>query len=218
MNSLMFSIVLFANAWIWKIFHLNFFIFILLIFTSIFIYSLLAKKSNKISIKLLVVFILLIFLQYKNTEIVNLTNFTNDDIRVRDMRLAIYPFTRKTIAYWLEASPQMTAFYRISRNFSEISDINLYFFANHPRERVGYPEFGKFPFIFLPLFVLGLMLFVQEGINKNLLFSFLIPIIFYSIFGSNSSLGPFMIFPGMVVCMAKGCNFLILKLKNEKSV
>jgi hypothetical protein len=45
---------------------------------------------------------------------------------------------------------------RVSQNVFELLDINRYFFASHPRERVGIKEFSLFNFFLLPFFIFGL--------------------------------------------------------------
>jgi hypothetical protein len=46
--------------------------------------------------------------------------------------------------------------YRYQKNFFQGFDLNYYFFANHPRERVGIKETEKFSWLFLVPFLLGL--------------------------------------------------------------
>ena len=96
------------------------------------------------------------------TKYESLTLLNNDQIRIKDMRLKSYPpvyltFDTKTlwipVAHWFEERKESIAFFRILKNVSETVDLNLYFFANHPRERVGYNEFEKFPYIFIPAFL-----------------------------------------------------------------
>ncbi len=45
---------------------------------------------------------------------------------------------------------------QLQQNFFESLDISRYFFASHPRERVGVHEFAIFPFWLLPFFIWGL--------------------------------------------------------------
>ena len=192
-------IVLFGNLWIWRIFSFNFLLGVLILFTSLALY-----KNYKISFVFLIA--LLLFFQFKTTEISSLTLLSNDDIRVKDMRLKEYPYSLTRVGWWLEGRKETIAFFRILKNFSEVIDPNLYFFANHPRERVGYVEFEKFPYIFLPFFIWGLFSSVKK-LSKNYLVTFLpfvLPIILISFTGLKNSLGPFSLFPWIVTITAIG--------------
>jgi hypothetical protein len=161
-------------------------------------------------------FLLLLFFQWKTTEKTSLTVLTNSDIMVRDMRLNEYPPVKislvgKTvwipIAHWLEGRRESIAFYRMLNNFSEVVDPNLYFFANHPRERVGITEFEKFPYLLLPFFVYGLVAIISKRkFNKNLKISFFAPILLLTFIGNKNNLGPFSLFPFIVVVCTLGLN------------
>lgn len=196
-------ISLFANPWIYKIFAVNFFLGILILFTTI-----LLLKNKRL---FLLLFIPVLFFQIQTTNRLSLTAISNDERRVIDMRLRAYPSKFLRIGYWLEERKESIAFNRIITNFFENIDPNLYFFSNHPRQRVGIKEFEKFPYILLPFFLLGIFDWISK---KNKLFwiiSFFIPLVILSIIGNNNNLGPFSLFPFFVVSISKG----LKKLQNK---
>lgn len=208
-------IVLFGNLWIWRIFSFSAPLAILVVLCTFSFYLLIGKRNPKKSLKIfLLLFIPLLFFQWKTTDKISLTKLSNDQQRIQSMRLREYPPVKvdllgKTvwipIAHWFEGRTESISFFRILSNFSEVVDPNLYFFANHPRERVGVQEFEKFPFLLLPFFVYGLLQFVQKTKNQKLLIiSFFAPVLLTSFIGSKNSFGPFSLFPFVTVFSALG--------------
>jgi hypothetical protein len=147
-------------------------------------------------------FLILIFFQWKTSFKTSITFLNNSEILQQTVRMRGYPPLKFSIlgktfwipaANWLEKRKETVVYYKIMNNFSEVIDPNLYFFANHPRERVGTREFEKFPYILLPLFLLGL-LNIKKGNIKELVLS-LSPMILVSVIGNSNSMGPFSLFP-----------------------
>jgi hypothetical protein len=104
------------------------------------------------------------------------------------------------IAHWLEERPETLAFYNLQENFFEILDPGLYFFSNHPRQRVGFKEFEKFSYALLPLFILGLFRLWELQKNRTAFLFLILPIILMTVLGINTPLGPLLLFP-FVFCM-----------------
>lgn len=196
--------VLLANFWIWRILFNSVPLGLLVLASSIFLYLSFKRSSKKYFFTFLILFSLLMIFQWKTTSQVSLVELSNDEQRVQQMRLKEYPPTRVPIAHWFEGREESIAFFRILENFSETIDPNLYFFANHPRERVGVNEFEKFPYIFLPLFFYGLVLLVAERRKLVLGMSFILPIVLISIIGHKNQLGPFSLFPFLVLSTTHG--------------
>ncbi len=187
-------LVIFANLWIWRAFVSNFPVFVALVMASV---VLIKAFDNKKYIKfVLITFGALLLWQAIGTQRQDLQKLDNDQIRVQDTRLNEYPPINFPLAYWLEARPETVAFSRVRDNFFEQLDLNLYFFAAHPRERVGVDEFEKFPYILLPFFGVGIFVAWQK--YKFLLVALLTSIIAASLIGINNHLGNFSIFPPLV--------------------
>lgn len=195
-NKILFIFLLLLNSWIYKIFSVSspialsviFITFILFIFTE-------DIKSKYLLFLSFLGILLLSFIQFKYTKAQDLTSFSNDQIRVRDMRLREYPIYRLPIGYWLEQRKESVAYFRLKSNLAESLDTNLYFFANHPRSRVGVNEFEKFHYLFLPFFVLGIFSEIQKRKFLEFIFLFFIPVLVLTILGNRSEFGPILLFP-----------------------
>jgi len=224
-----FGFVLIFNLWIWKIFSTNIALGLITLITSIFLWFSIKTTSKYFSYLFILLAIILLFFQWQTTQRFSLTYLDNDEQRVQQMRLKEYPpvyikVGEKIIwihvANWFELRKESVAFYRIERNFSEVIDPNLYFFANHPRERVGIKEFEKFPYILLPVFLIGIFAlirnrsFVPSRTKKLALFSFsfILPIFLISLIGHINPSGPFTIFPFLAVTASLGLEEIYKKI------
>src|SRR3989344_1788087 len=208
-----FFLVTFLNPWIWRIFDRSLVVFALLVVSTFTLY--LTFRCNDCRYKKYISIVVLLFLgtfQYRITYVKSLVNLSNDDIRVRDMRLKELPPVKFTLvnkpvwiplAHWFEGRPESISFFRILYNLSEAVDPNLYFFANHPRERVGTQEFEKFPYLLFPFFALGYFLIIEKS-KQLLVTSFIIPVFFLSLIGHDSKIGPFLLFPFFAVASTVG--------------
>ncbi|OGM27130.1 hypothetical protein A2962_03440 [Candidatus Woesebacteria bacterium RIFCSPLOWO2_01_FULL_39_61] len=187
------------------------------------------KKEYKFPIslsKFFIIFILVcVFLQTKGSTKVSLTDISNDDRRLIDMRLKEYPpiyikiGQKKVwlpIAHWFEERKESIAFFRLSKNFSEVIDPNLYFFANHPRERVGIKEIEKFSFMLLPVFIYGALKISEKKDKWLWIISFAVPLAATSVIGNYNSLGPVSLYPFFVVTLTRGLTEAFFKLKSKK--
>lgn len=164
------------------------------------------------------------FLQVKTTNVQNLAYLDNDEQRVQQMRLREYPPTRITLlgktlwiptAHWLEGREEAIVFYRLERNFFETIDPNLYFFSNHPRERVGVTEFEKFTYVLLPAFLYGLYLIIKE--KRYLLLAYLfLSVGIISVVGHDNLLGPFLLFPIISLSIFVGLTKLHQKIAKNR--
>lgn len=194
--------VLVFNLWLIKIFTYSVFIGTAVILGSIFIYlSIRAGSKKYFYISALFIFFLMIF-QYKTSSI-NPLHFLNENEKIEQrQRMNGYPRGLYRFANWLEQRKEALIFYKIEENFSEVIDPNLYFIANHPRERVGVVEYEKFPYILLPFFVIGIFSINKSGLN--ILLSSISPLILLSLIGNSNPIGPFSLFPFLVAYTASG--------------
>ncbi|OGM30445.1 hypothetical protein A2630_01855 [Candidatus Woesebacteria bacterium RIFCSPHIGHO2_01_FULL_44_10] len=181
------GIGIFGNLWIWRIFNLNPVVALLLVGATLAFY-----KNFKIIF--LILFAGTLFFQFKTTNIQDLTHLTNDQQRVVQIRLKAYPYWATSIGKWLEVSPKAIALGRIRQNFFENLDINQYFFATHPRQRVGITEFEKFPYILLPFFIYGTYKSVKQKPWHTVGLA-LTPLALLAVIGNQNPLGPFSLLP-----------------------
>lgn len=118
------------------------------------------------------------------------------------------------IYYYKNISPPL---FKIQRNLFSNMDINLYFFASHPRERGGLIEFEKYPYIFLPIFLYGVSVVIKQ--RKFILGFYLIAAILISSFiSSNYLLGPILFFPLMNVILIVGFISLLKFIRSKGSL
>lgn len=211
--------MIFANLWIWKIFSLNILFGFFVILTTFFLYK--TTFENRPPKTFILFFLLLLLLQWFTTSKLSLTQLDNDEQRIQSMRLQEYPLVHISIfnknlwlpvARWFEDRHESTALSRIQNNLSETLDPNLYFFANHPRERVGKNEFEKFPYLYFPFFIVGLFSVLTTKLNKIYLL-FILPIILYSFTGSENKFSYFALFPLFVITISDGLNKFLEKIQ-----
>jgi|GEM_PF-2141007 len=219
---MVFLLVILTNLWIWKIISVNILLAVLLIVTSCLFFKSLGNKS--VYFLLIIAYFLLFIFQYKTTSIQPLSALTKNEELTQIQRIKEYPPTflqlgPKTLwipaAHWLEERKELIVLRHMEENVFEVLDPNLYFFANHPRERVGYTEFEKFPYILLPFFLYGLYLLFNK--DRKLLFWTTIPAFFlFSLIGSNNPLGPFLFFPIIVCSIVIGLQKTLQLIKRAK--
>lgn len=213
-NLIVFFAILFANVWIWKIFSFSLLLGVLIIASSI---SLLIYFEKNKKAFLAIAFILLIFVFAKSfPQTVNLS-FNEQEKLLEIQRVKEYPpITLLPVAHWLEERPETITVYKFTQNLSLVLDPNLYFFANHPRERAAYSEIERFTYILLPFFVYGIFLLISK---KKYLFLILfsgIPLLVYSITGLNKNVEPLLFFPFFIVTIYSGITEFLIKIPEKK--
>lgn len=190
------------NLWLIKIFFFSIFIAIILVLSSIFIYLALKTDEKKYLYLSAVALIILTFFQFRTSTIDSLTYLNEREKVEQRQKMTGYPRHFFKFANWLEQRKEAVMFYKIEKNFFEVVDPNLYFFANHPRERIGIVEYEKFPYIFLPFFIAGILLIKKSDIN--ILVVSLSPLVLLSLIGSSNPIGPFSLFPALAAYTASG--------------
>lgn len=225
MADLFFIFTNLANFWIWKIFDSSLVIGFVVTICAYLLYKSLFSFGYKHIRTFIALFILLLYFQYKTSQKDSLTELSNDQKRIQTERLQEYPpvYIRifgKTrwipIAHWFEERKEVIALYRIMNNFSEVVDPNYYYFANHPRERVGFKEFEKIPYIFLPLLIYGFYQVSKVRQKKLFTFSLFASFFLTSVVGGRNPLGPFSIYPILISTQAYGMFELQSKLRKLK--
>jgi len=168
-------------------------------------------KKSCYKIAFLVTVLLLAVVQINYTDTKNLKEFSNDEIRVRDTRLSQYPPLKTPIAYWFEGKPEILAIKRIHKNLLEELDINTYFFGGHPRARVGFDEFERYHYIFLPFFVVGAVLVAKKQTWLLLVTMALLAITSFT--GTSKVLGTLSLFPIITITIAEGVKRVLNEIR-----
>lgn len=208
----LFLFVLLTNLWIWRIFLFNIFVFLLVLITSVTFFLWLTKRQKQYMVVFLILFMVTMVAQWQTTKIPNLVYRDNDEQRVQVARLKEYSPTYikigdKTkwipLGYWLDGRNEVLVYQRVLNNFFDNVDPNLYFFANHPRER-GADEFEKYPYMLLPFFLLGLYVLVKKRDTRLKVSVFILPLLLLSIIGNQNKIGPFVLFPLLSASITTG--------------
>ena len=210
--------VLIFNFWIWRVFAFNIFLGVLLIFSSLFLLLALQSEQKKYFYLVIATTSFLLFFQWKTSHITPISYLNEHETLLLQERLRGYPpigfslGSKKIwipVANWLELRRETLAFYKMQANISEVLDPNLYFFANHPRERVGVVEVENFPYVFFPAFVFGF--FALSKKDSKLVAVFLSPLVLISLIGNSSPAGPLSLFPVVAVLTSLGLEKMITK-------
>lgn len=207
--------VLFISNWSWEIFSFNLYLFFLIWLASVLLFLALIKKSTKLFYIYLLVMIPILITQCKTTSNAGLSYMNATEKHIFTYRKSEFPvftvniFSKvKTINSALYLANERTAMFdKFEQNLLRTSDLNLYFFGNHPREIAGVREFEKYSFLLIPFFMFGLY---QSAKSKTwqLLVSLLIPLTLLSFIGQNNPIGPFSLFPFFTVTISIGILFI----------
>ena len=210
----LFILIVLGNVWIWKIFNFNLLIALIVIVSSWFLLQ--SVGTRKVSKVLLLLFLILLIFQFRTTKIYSLSYLTEQEKLFQIQRLKEYPLVYIQIfnkhlwipaANWFEEKPWVLSLYKIRKNLTDVVSPNLYFFSNHPNERVEIKDFEKFPYILLPFFVVGFLNFDYRRNLKLFLLSFIIPLLVIALIGQLNPIGPFILFPFVSVVSFCGLKY-----------
>lgn len=205
----------FGNLWIWRIFKDNFIVAILLVILSFLLFKLIIAKVQKAQLlTLILIFTTISLLTLRVGFDKNIFIISSREQLQQDMRHGFYAvelgqlFTNKVSLHFYKYFSGSIR--KLERNLFSNLDPNLYFFASHPRER-GTGEFEKYPWILLPLFIVGLFLIIQYYLKMGIYFIWAALI---SMFISPAySLGPVLFFPLINVVIALGLIYFLRQVK-----
>lgn len=96
----------------------------------------------------------------------------------------------------------------LGSNFFTYLDLNYYFFANHPRERVGVVEIQRLYFWSLPIFLIGLWSLVKKNLFRIWFGSFLGLVGLISLFGLQGVWVEILLLPMMAVVLTLGATYV----------
>lgn len=198
-----------GNSWIWLIFGNDFWLGMGLVVASGMLYALVSNSPPRRILPLFLLMGVLMWQQWVTTSRVGLAEMSAEERFMRQERVGYYPDWFRRVGVWWELRPEIIGLRRVGGNFFQAIDLNYYFFAGHPREVVGVPIVEKFPVIYYFIFLFGLVSLIKnkkrfDNFWRFIVFGFGLPIGWLSLVGHDNLLGPFVMFPGMVVGMGVG--------------
>ncbi len=139
--------------------------------------------------------------------------------RIKEYPPTYIQFGSKTLwipaAHWFEERKETIVLKHMEENLFEVLDPNLYFFANHPRERIEVTEFEKFPYILLSFFLYGIYVLFKK--NRLLItLTSILPFVLFAFIGSNNPFGPFIFIPIIVCSITVGLQETFQLIKTSK--
>ncbi len=158
-----------------------------LFFSWILTRSSVRKRTVLASIALFSLLCLFLIIKFPDST---LWQQTPEETQLINQRRSFYP-TQIGKIYQNKAS---LITFKLERNLFNSLDTNLYFFAGHPRERLGIAEFEKFSFVLLPFFVLGLIKIINTKPSQLLVLVF-VAAISSSLLDPAAKSGPLPFFP-----------------------
>ena len=192
-------LVILLNPWWWIIIQRNFLAGLLVFSLSLVLYLYFWQIESRVLLILLVIFtLILFFLSVRAAFDESIFRNSALDIQQYNKRHEFYSNdlgklykNRFILTYFKDYNFPIS---KIQRNFFNNLDPNLYFFASHPRERLGIEEFQKYLPIFLPLFLIGMFHFIFAPVTKILIYLISV-FLLSSIISPKYNLGPVLIFP-----------------------
>lgn len=222
----LFLLIVLGNIWIWKIFSLNLLVALLVIGGSWFLYK--SVEGEKVSKILILFLVILAIFQIKTTKnIVPLGSLTPQEKLFQVQRLKEYPptyikiFNKNLWLYpeqWFENKSGILSLYRIQKNLTDTLSPNLYFFSNHPNERVGFKEFEMFSYFLFPFFVIGFLNFDYKKNWQIFVFSFIVPLFVFALIGQVNPFGPLLLFPFILLSVIAGIRYIYEKVRKSKLI
>ncbi len=213
------------SFWLFRIYQTSPILSIIVLVSagSLFFLTYFPKITRLRSVFIISLAVVLIF-QFRTTNRTSLTTLSNDEQHTQKTRMIDeYPLVRipvgsKTLwipaAHWLDGRKEAIAFWKIWKNAGQALDINLYFFGNHPRGRVGIGEFEKLSYTLFPFFFVGILTFNWKRNWKVSFAAFLLPLVLTSIWGHQTPLGPIGLAPFFFATTAWGVYVFFQSVKN----
>lgn len=207
-------LVIVLNPWWWVIIQRNILVGLLVFSLSLVVFVYFFQSQSRILLLLLSILTAILFF-ISIGEAFDESIFRNSalDIQQLNKRHEFYAnglgkvyTNRISLTYFNKFNLPLS---KLQSNFFGNLDLNLYFFASHPRERLGVEEFEKYLPIFLPFFLLGFLYIIYVPLSKILIYLIAISLV-SSVFSPNYNLGPVLFFPIINFMITIG---LILSMK-----
>lgn len=192
-------LVILLSPWWWIIIWRNFLTGLLVFVLSFVVFQYFFKSKSRILLLLLLsLTAILFFISTRKAFDESILRVSALDIQQYSRRHEFYANSlgkiytnRFSLTYFKEYNLPL---YKLQRNFFANLDPNLYFFASHPRERLGIEEFKKYSPIFLPFFLIGALYSIYVPLFGILIYS--VSVLFLSsIISPAYELGPMLFFP-----------------------
>lgn len=192
-------LVIILSPWWWIILQRNVLVSLLTLILSGVVYIYFWQtQSKKLLLSLFILTVAIFFINIKDAFDESIFSYSAVDIQQINKRHEFYAnglgkvyTNRIALVYFKDFSLPL---YKLQQNFFNNIDINLYFFASHPRERVGIEGFDKYIPIFLPIFLIGIFYFIYQPSFKLLIYGTTL-VIASSIIKPAYNLGPILLFP-----------------------
>lgn len=201
-------LVCLLNFWIWRVLSESILLGAALVLLSVF----LAFKLKLFSIITFIALSIFLLKSTLDTNLLYISPLENDRLSNRHEYYAegLGKIYRNRIGVYLhyKLTPYL---FKFQRNLFYNLDPNLYFFSTHPRERLGIDEFSKFSPLALPVFLIGLSMFLR-GENRFLTFYLLSAVFVSGFIFPGYKLGPILIFPFMIAVTYLGFLRVIKKI------
>jgi len=193
-----FLVVLFFSPWIWEVYSQNILVFFVLVLATLALY-----KGKQFLFVLLS--IVLLFSFFNTTQKTPLSFLSPVENSMQIKRLNSYPpLSVVKLPYWLEQRKETLIVYKLQKNLTNFFDINYYFFGSYPREQQTPGEFVKFPFVYLPLALVGSFVTVKGKHGKKIIIYTVASAFLVSVIGDKNHMGLYINFPLLVVATTIG--------------
>lgn len=207
-----------TNFWIWRIAEIDLIFCLALILLSVILFYLFTNYRKRI------LFIFLLLLIYISIKVLisgfdnNLSTLFPDQQKQLNQRhgyyaddLGIFFKNKFTLRLYRDVFPYLNIY--TSNIFNSLSP-NLYFFANHPREREKVEEFSMYPSVLVIPFLIGLIR-ILSLLNYTIIGYILFAIFVTGFVKQNFIFGPIMFFPLVNLFISLGF-FQIYNLLHKK--
>lgn len=168
-------------------------------------------KNQRSYLLLSIICFLLIFILIlsKNGLDHTLLTPTNEEIHYLNQRFSYYPFSLGRVFQ----NKGVLFLHKLSTNIFESIDLNFYFFASHPRERVGVHESSRYSAILLPFFIIGLFGFLKAKPRVSIIITILLVLLLNSLVKTSSPFASFIFSPLINLTIASGLMDVIFRKK-----
>ncbi len=199
-------VVLLLSPWTVRIAFSNPLLLLALILQTVLLNLIHKKRNPKISFLLFLLLIISVLLYLPQSFDLSLFVHTPEEIFKINQRRQYYDnLTGRLFQNKLSLSVN-----KFETNLFQILDPNMYFFASHPRERVGVKEFSKFHFLFIPIFLIGFFSLIKDTSKTIFIYAFF-TIAISTLVKNSAYLGPVFVFPLIVSVLYIGTCRLILR-------